>query len=991
MKYKKILIVAFILLAILTIGAVSASGDADVIAQGYDETVSDDNVVDEISGVEDLSLLGDDSGNAETTLTAEDINTKYNSGEGIIVNLTDANGYGVVDVPIIAVFDDFTETVYTNESGLADISLRGLKPGYYTPLIKFEGYDYYNPSSTFANVVITKTDCNITALDIETPYNSGEGFMVYLADEYGNPIYDALIYTTFDNITEITYTDELGWTNVSVKGLKPGNYTPLIKFEGDDYYNPSIAVANVVITKTSCNITALDILTPYNSGDGFLVYLVDEYGYPIYDASIVSVFDDFTEIAYTDELGWANVSVKGLKPGAYKPLVKFEGDDYYNPSNTTVNIIITKTDSHMDVFDITAQYNCGEDGPVYLFDAYGYPIYNATLIVVIDDVMQTVYTDETGWAYISLKGLKPDSYPSLVVFVGNDYYNPSNETFFIEIIKANTKITTNYTNGTLSAFLTDDYGNPISGAKVGFANNGVTYSLTDEKGEARYSTKDLPEGTYTVRVKYFGDDNYNPSNQAVTEIVVTKITTELSSADVTVRYHDEDAYLLATLKDGDGNPVSGVKVGFANNGVTYVYTDENGEARYYTGNLDEGTYNVKMKFYGDDTYGSSNQATAKITVTRVSTNLTSSDVYALYHEDAYLVATLKDADGNPVSGVKVGFANNGVTYVYTDENGEARYYTGNLDEGTYNVKMKFYGDDAYGASNQATAKIVIGKIATSLNASDVQVRYNAEGYLVATLKDANGKAIVGAKVGFANNGVTYVYTDENGEAKYSTLGLNNGTYTVKIKYYGNDTYQESNQASAKIYVVDKISTSLTSSDVHVLYDEDGYLVATLKDANGKAIVGAKVGFANNGVTYVYTDENGEAKYSTKGLAEGTYDVRIKFYGNDAYQESNQARAKIYVGKYMTPSLTSNGVTTTYGADDYLVATLTGMNNKPITGAKILFTVFGKKIVDITDSSGHAKISTKGYNPGIYNVLFKFAGNSMYSEASSTAKMTINRS
>ena len=793
MKYKKILIVAFILLTILTIGAVSASGDADVIAQGYDETVSDDNVVDEISGVEDLSLLGDDSGNAETTLTAEDINTKYNSGEGIIVNLTDANGYGVVDVPIIAVFDDFTETVYTNESGLADISLRGLKPGYYTPLIKFEGYDYYNPSSTFANVVITKTDCNITALDIETPYNSGEGVMVYLADEYGNPIYDALIYTTFDNITEITYTDELGWTNVSVKGLKPGAYTPLIKFEGDDYYNPSIAVANVVIT-----------LTPYNSGDGFLVYLVDEYGYPIYDASIVSVFDDFTEIAYTDELGWANVSVKGLKPGAYKPLVKFEGDDYYNPSNTTVNIIITKTDSHMDVFDITAQYNCGEDGPVYLFDAYGYPIYNATLIVVIDDVMQTVYTDETGWAYISLKGLKPDLYPSLVVFVGNDYYNPSNETFFIEIIKANTKITTNYTNGTLSAFLTDDYGNPISGAKVGFANNGVTYSLTDEKGEARYSTKDLPEGTYTVRVKYFGDDNYNPSNQAVTEIVVTKITTELSSADVTVRYHDEDAYLLATLKDGDGNPVSGVKVGFANNGVTYVYTDENGEARYYTGNL---------------------------------------------------------------------------------------------DEGTYNVKMKFYGDDAYGASNQATAKIVIGKIATSLNASDVQVRYNAE----------------------------------------------------------------------------------------------GYLVATLKDANGKAIVGAKVGFANNGVTYVYTDENGEAKYSTKGLAEGTYDVRIKFYGNDAYQESNQARAKIYVGKYITPSLTSNGVTTTYGADDYLVATLTGMNNKPITGAKILFTVFGKKIVDITDSSGHAKISTKGYNPGIYNVLFKFAGNSMYSEASSTAKMTINRS
>ena len=144
------------------------------------------------------------------------------------------------------------------------------------------------------------------------------------------------------------------------------------------------------------------------------------------------------------------------------------------------------------------------------------------------------------------------------------------------------------------------------------------------------------------------------------------------------------------------------------------------------------------------------------------------------------------------------------------------------------------------------------------------------------------------------------------------------------------------------------------------------------------------------MTYIYTDENGEAKYSTKGLEEGTYDVRIKYYGDDTYQESNQARAKIYVGKYITPSLTSNGITTTYGADDYLLATLTGMNNMPITGAKILFTVFGKKIVDITDSSGQVKLSTKGFNPGIYNVLMKFAGNSMYSEVSSYTKMTINR-
>ena len=94
MKYKKIFIVAFILLAILTVGAVSASDSIDVTARGSDVIVSDDNVVDEISSA-DSSVLGDASKIAsnmeETTLTAEDLNTKYNSGEGIIVNLTDSS------------------------------------------------------------------------------------------------------------------------------------------------------------------------------------------------------------------------------------------------------------------------------------------------------------------------------------------------------------------------------------------------------------------------------------------------------------------------------------------------------------------------------------------------------------------------------------------------------------------------------------------------------------------------------------------------------------------------------------------------------------------------------------------------------------------------------------------------------------------------------------------------------------------------------------
>ena len=63
-------------------------------------------------------------------------------------------------------------------------------------------------------------------------------------------------------------------------------------------------------------------------------------------------------------------------------------------------------------------------------------------------------------------------------------------------------------------------------------------------------------------------------------------------------------------------------------------------------------------------------------------------------------------------------------------------------------------------------------------------------------------------------------------------------------------------------VISKKATQLTAPDVTTTYQKDDYIVATLKDSNGKPISGAKIGFANNGVTYITTDANGQAKYST---------------------------------------------------------------------------------------------------------------------------------
>ena len=61
MKYKKILIAAILLLAILTVGAVSASEDADVLAQDSDAMLSQNATVNEEITIDDeLSSFDND-------------------------------------------------------------------------------------------------------------------------------------------------------------------------------------------------------------------------------------------------------------------------------------------------------------------------------------------------------------------------------------------------------------------------------------------------------------------------------------------------------------------------------------------------------------------------------------------------------------------------------------------------------------------------------------------------------------------------------------------------------------------------------------------------------------------------------------------------------------------------------------------------------------------------------------------------------------------
>ena len=80
----------------------------------------------------------------------------------------------------------------------------------------------------------------------------------------------------------------------------------------------------------------------------------------------------------------------------------------------------------------------------------------------------------------------------------------------------------------------------------------------------------------------------------------------------------------------------------------------------------------------------------------------------------YLFAVLTDKNGEPIPKVNVGFADDGVKYVATDNSGKARYFVDHLKNGKHSIKVAFWGNEKYEASEKISYSFWIGKIPTTL-------------------------------------------------------------------------------------------------------------------------------------------------------------------------------------------------------------------------------------------------------------------------------------
>ncbi|MEE3491214.1 MAG: hypothetical protein VZR10_10110, partial [Methanobrevibacter sp.] len=314
-------------------------------------------------------------------------------------------------------------------------------------------------------------------------------------------------------------------------------------------------------------------------------------------------------------------------------------------------------------------------------------------------------------------------------------------------------------------------------------------NVTNENGTI---VLDISAGeNYYISARHVTDSYYTEAETTISNNInvnVTSKTTTNKTVNITAKSNIPNdvvqGKLIFILPDG-----TQINATYGANGIWWaVHTfDAYGE------------YKVNATYVGLDNVTVNN---ATITV-KIKTELSGNAITTTYNINKDLIITLKDSNGNPVSGAKLIVDLNGAKTYTTDSNGQVKVSTKGLAPNVYTAKVTFNGNTNYDKSTK-DIKVTVKKATPKLTAKKktFKTTTKTKKYTI-TLKDNTGKAIKKAKVTLKVKGKTYkATTNSKGKATFKITKLNKkGTFKATITYKGNKYYNKvSKKANIKVIV-----------------------------------------------------------------------------------------------------------------------------------------------------------------------------------------------
>ena len=571
------------------------------------------------------------------------------------------------------------------------------------------------------------------------------------------------------------------------------------------------------------------------------------------------------------------------------------------------------------------------------------------VLMSVGEIYYYVKIDDEGVSLWNMTGLEAGIQYIKIGYRGNNKYEAVEVFHTVNVIKANPNLNVfikdvNYgENLTIYATLNGVNNTNLTGNVIVTINN-KNYSVVVINGKGNVSADKLPAGLYNFSATWAGNDNYNGTNISG-GFKINKIdsTIAINVEDIKV---GENATIIVNL---DSDATGNVTITLDNQNYTVAINE--GQTIKVIGGLKAGTYDVFVKYIGDNNYNSA-QNTTKFTVLKISDY--NMDVTVPEFKEGVNstvgVDLPKDAEGTVTVEIE------GKKYTANIINGTAKVNIPGLGVGDYNITTTYSGDVKYVSMTKKGNITVIPNMDVNLYVDDVVMIYHDGTRLVAKLTDYQGRPIVNDIIYFTINGKTYAKTtDDNGTVSMG-LNLDSKVYTATVSYNESEVYSK---ISKNVTVT--INPTVISEDLVKMYQNDTRFYVKFTDSTGKALTKTTVKFNIHGVFYTKkTDKDGVADlgimlrpgeyiltaYNPVTGEEKGFNITVKslIVQNDLtkyYLNASRFQATIYnkdgslaVNKEVTFNI--NGVFYTKTTDENGVASL-GIALRP--GSYIITTIF----------------------------------------------------
>ena len=534
---------------------------------------------------------------------------------------------------------------------------------------------------------------------------------------------------------------------------------------------------------------------------------------------------------------------------------------------------------------------------------------------------------------------------------GNNKYEAVEVFHTVNVIKANPNLNVfikdvNYgENLTIYATLNGVNNTNLTGNVIVTINN-KNYSVVVINGKGNVSADKLPAGLYNFSATWAGNDNYNGTNiSGGFKINKINSTIAINVEDIKV---GENATIIVNL---DSDATGNVTITLDNQNYTVAINE--GQTIKVIGGLKAGTYDVFVKYIGDNNYNSA-QNTTKFTVLKISDY--NMDVTVPEFKEGVNstvgVDLPKDAEGTVTVEI------DGKKYTANIINGTAKVNIPGLGVGDYNITTTYSGDAKYVSMTKKGNITVIPNMDVNLYVDDVVMIYHDGTRLVAKLTDYQGRPIVNDIIYFTINGKTYAKTTDDNGTVYMRLNLDSKVYTATVSYNESEVYSK---ISKNVTVT--INPTVISEDLVKMYQNDTRFYVKFTDSTGKALTKTTVKFNIHGVFYTKkTDKDGVADLGIM-LRPGEY---ILTAYNPVTGEEKGFNITV---KYL---IVQSDLTKYYLNASKFQATIYDKNGSLAVGKNVTFNIYGVFYTKTTDSNGVVSLAIN-LRPGEYIITTMYEG------------------